>query len=367
MKNMRLCFGLIALLMTALAFTGCDSDEWEPEGWERLDDPYDNLPNTGLSSLGFDVEDGIAYVVTEGRPIKKWDGENWVEIEDKTTYGYIFTLQVEGDDIFVVHGSGGLMVTRINTRAGESFQTPELPPCPPANWCASVFVEAGNIYVAYTLPKSITGLGCLRVKRFDYGTSNWVDVGAQPVSEGEVQLPSIFVDNGVPYVAYQDFTKGTHLSVKRFAGENWIDVGDPSITKSGVQRNDIYVYDGIPYVAYSDSAHSGRTTVIKFEGTQWSTVGNPGFSNPLTGGVIQRTIDLQVLNGLPYVGNSWSAEVKQFDGEKWEDIGSNTNDRGTIGFSLRLTEDGTPYVAFLDECPRIRSCSQLNVMKYVGD
>jgi hypothetical protein len=50
----------------------------------------------------------------------------------------------------------------------------------------------------------------------------------------------------------------------KYNGSTWENVGDPGFSDGQVSDVSIYVHNGIPYVAYSDAANNGKVTVMKY-------------------------------------------------------------------------------------------------------
>jgi hypothetical protein len=60
------------------------------------------------------------------------------------------------------------------------------------------------------------------------------------------------VSNGTLYVAYDDVANGDKLTVMTYDGSNWSVLGSAGVSLGGAWSVSLYVYNGIPYVAYSD-------------------------------------------------------------------------------------------------------------------
>lgn len=107
--------------------------------------------------------------------------------------------------------------------------------------------------------------------------------------------PSVFVDNGTPYVFYRD---NGMAAVKKFDGTSWQSVGSNWISLGNVYYNAFFVENGAPWVAYSDNSipppQNKATVVNKFEAGSWINYGTIS-----DGGTSAN--HLQVCNGTPYV------------------------------------------------------------------
>ena len=54
----------------------------------------------------------------------------------------------------------------------------------------------------------------------------------------------------------------------------WQPVGNSGFSDGRTFEESLFIYDGIPYLAY----HAAELTVMKYTGSSWEPVGNPGFS-----------------------------------------------------------------------------------------
>ena len=129
----------------------------------------------------------------------------------------------------------------------------------------SLYGYNGTLYVAFcdeTLSDKTT------VMEFTgEGTTGWEAVGSRGFSSGMANYISLYVHDGTPYVAYRDFNYSYKAIVKKYTGEGttgWETVGNEGFTSGAAGYVSLYVSDGIPYVACCDSAYSDKVTVMKF-------------------------------------------------------------------------------------------------------
>lgn len=221
----------------------------------------------------------------------------------------------------------------------------------------SMYVYEGIPYVAYADGESQK----LTVMKFN-GTA-WENVGEPRFTEHATSHISMVVADGTgtPYVAFNDGAQGGKLTVAAYDGKEWSDIAT-GISKGAASEISLAVYKAIPYVAFKDQANDGKVTVMK-KNAAWEYVGSEdGFSKDWVG-----QISLQIQEGTPYVAYADStlghkATVKRFMGTNWEDV-------GTPGFSgivnsLSLQMDGsTPYLAYADANA---GHGKAAVMKYNG-
>ncbi|HOD41231.1 MAG TPA: hypothetical protein PKL57_11800, partial [Candidatus Wallbacteria bacterium] len=190
----------------------------------------------------------------------------------------------------------------------------------------------------------------------------WVNVGAQGFSPGQVANASLFVYNGVPYVSFEDQANSAKATVMKFDGANWVYVGSPGFTSALAYLPSISIYNDTPYVAFS-FAYS-PASVMKFDGTNWVYVGSQGFS-----GVNPGYLSFYINNGIPYVAfgsapgsGSNKVVVMKFDGTNWVYVGTPEFSPGSSPYTSLYVYNGTPYVAYAD----YTSGQKISVMKFDG-
>ena len=177
-------------------------------------------------------------------------------------------------------------------------------------------------------------------------TLHWVIVGNPGFSSGLAKYISLCIDNGTPYVAYQDGGNLNKATVRKYNGSNWEGVGQPGFTTSSAHYLSLYIESDIPYVAYR--GESNKATVMKYNGSNWETVGQAGFS-----AFTANYTSLYINNGTPYVayqdqGNSNKATVMRYNGSYWESVGSAGFTPSLASYTSLYIYNGTPYVAFQD-------------------
>ena len=99
-------------------------------------------------------------------------------------------------------------------------------------------------------------------------------VGDIGFSDVETKYTSLYVNDGTPYLAFQDGRNGNKATVMTFDGTLWKSVGDAGFSMGSVKDTSLYVDNGILYVAYQDCANGDKSTVMTFNGTSWESVGN---------------------------------------------------------------------------------------------
>ncbi|MBO9597305.1 MAG: DUF1533 domain-containing protein [Cohnella sp.] len=226
----------------------------------------------------------------------------------------------------------------------------------------SLSVYNGKPYVAY---KDSSGNGKAKM----YNGSSWADLSSFGFSVGTIDYPSLYIDqsNGTPYVAYKDAGVGGtdgKATVKKYNGSSWVPVGSAGFSAGTVAYTSMFVDNGIPYAAYQDAANGNRVTVMKWNGSSWGAVGNAGFSTNQA-----LYVSLYVYNGIPYVayvdsgnGTSGKATVMTYNGSSWVPVGTAEFTAGLASYTSLFVSEGIPYLAFQDAA----NSSKATVMKYDG-
>ncbi|KZL90586.1 Ig-like domain-containing protein [Clostridium magnum] len=177
--------------------------------------------------------------------------------------------------------------------------------------CASFCVDNNGIpYIAY-IDESVWP-GPLTVKK--YANGSWETVGTPEVINYTVNFTSLYIDNGIPYVPYTHRNRfGSGITVKKFISNSWQEVGEISHGSNGGYEADpisLYVNNGIPYMAYTDVANGHKATVAKYDGSTFQPLGTA-----LSQSNAYYTV-IRVDNGTPYVAfmdgeNNYKPTVKQ--------------------------------------------------------
>jgi hypothetical protein len=243
-------------------------------------------------------------------------------------------------------------------------------------------VDNGALYVAYSEYGGISYLSHLTVKKYSDG--NWTTLGPErftdTISRNAFE-PSIFVDNGTPYVAYIDDTDWkTNVTVMKFVNGSWTTVGDPLICLDPTNPDNQFansvslcVEDGTPYIAMTDTTYAGTTpsnkvSVMKYSDGSWQFVGQRRFSAFDLSVAAYCQPSIYVAGHVPYVAygeydnsDNWYLKVQEFNATSgvWQDIG----DMSAIQIDdpedpIIKVDNGDVYVAYEDNgYAKVLKCS----------
>jgi len=273
---------------------------------------------------------------------------------------YIFSATAPNGDPYVVYRENSIAAGRVKKFNGKNWIAVG------ANFslgdvsCTTMaFDNKGVPYVAYS---DEADSNKATVMKFD--GNNWIPVGSIGFTPGSATYTSIAIDgNGIPYLAFRDqgsssynsWPNGFRASVMKFDGTNWVYVGNPGFSGGSGPYGALYTSltidkNGLPYVAYSDFSNDSKATVMKFDGTNWVYVGNPGFSSWQS----NNTSIVLDSKGSPYVAysdraNNGKATVMMFDGSNWIPVGiaGLTPDIAQYT-SLAIDKNDILYLAFED-------------------
>lgn len=230
----------------------------------------------------------------------------------------------------------------------------------------SLFVDSGIPYVAYEL--SSDGDVQVAVMKFDgSGDSGWVPIG-EPLAAGEDSDPSLFVDGGIPYVAYRGAGPDNKAMAARYDGGtgNWAPMGDPDgVSEGDSYTPSLFIDEGAVYLAYQDYVFPGfGATVLKYDALSntWSMVGPRWFTNDFA-----FDTSLVIEDGTLYVAYenlAHEAAVMKFDAVagQWLPVGTSGFSAGQAFYTSLDVSRGEPYTAYMDDEEHDRA----TVMKYTG-
>ena len=203
-------------------------------------------------------------------------------------------------------------------------------------------IENGNFYI-------VTENAAKEIKVLNLIGGNWQVLGNSAIAQGS--NVSLCINAGVPYIAFEDWTQGNKVSVKKMGSNGWEYVGAPGFSPFSLPGIlDIEASGGTVYIAARDESnpYNLKATVMKFDGTQWNIVGTRGFS----GSTIDSDNPLALYNGVPYVvawDDQHQGAVYKFNGTNWVTVGNPFSVGISYSENLKFSPQGNLYVAYTDD------------------
>jgi len=243
----------------------------------------------------------------------------------------------------------------------------------------------------------ISAFGCAKKPVYE-----WQPVGKPAFTPGSMDKISLFVENSVPYIAFDDYTADNRAAVMRFNKSSWDFVGSQGFSEGSAGFITLYVIKNIPYVGYAEVPEDGRHFVfpktMKFTDGSWtpmnngevpaSAIGSSLFVNDegsymlsLENGLLKLTdgtwqalttepfsgakfdfASLCVSNGIPYViysdtGDTKKGIVKKLENKKWTKLGTTDISAGEICATSLCADNGKIYAAFSDKGNSGNACA----------
>ncbi|PKL90749.1 MAG: hypothetical protein CVV21_11390 [Candidatus Goldiibacteriota bacterium HGW-Goldbacteria-1] len=240
--------------------------------------------------------------------VKKFDGNTWSFLGDRV----FAKTDIDSSSMDVYQGvpylayrddtnNGKLRVVKFNGSNWEDVGSSGIPDNQVNN--VSLQVSNGKIYVSF-LEYLTSGISVGKVIKYESGV--WQELGSGSISSDLIRILTLFVDGDTPYVAYKDGygncydTTCDGITVKKLFGSTWAMVGDAEFSLGRVDGISLYVYDGVPYVAFIDAKLQSNVTAMKFDGASWVYIGKQAFMNDSSG-----LPKIFVYDGIPYVAATY--------------------------------------------------------------
>ncbi|CAG7650797.1 hypothetical protein PAESOLCIP111_06178 [Paenibacillus solanacearum] len=290
--------------------------------------------------------------------VKKYDGQQW------TDTGPIATGNVDSIRLALDPSDHVLYVAFVQNWVAKVFKLTN------GGWESLGSVKSNTAAISLAVNNGVPYVtfedggnsSKLTVMKYNNGNQTWGPVGTPNYfnyKRATNTMPRIEVSGHIVYVAYKQNTSSTviDLSVMMFdedqPANGWQQVGSllPSVAESGLLYHDFYVFDGTPYVAYQDRGNSKKLRVVKYVNTNWESVG------PDQGIVSVGKADYASLakdnNGL-YLAyqdgtNDNKLMVKQYNGNAWMPVGDAAIQRKEVYYTSLSADNGKLYVAYQDD------------------
>ncbi|GEM_PF-2965145 len=267
---------------TVMKYTGEGATGWEPVGNE-------GFSNDAIAFTSLQVYGGIPHVAYS-------------------------EMAIVGDQLLAQ--AQVMKFTGVGSTGWESVGDPGS--VAPLAGYTSLHVDNGTPYLAYS--DGLEFDGATVMKYTAAGASGWEPVGEPGFSADRADFTTLYMYNGTPYVVYQDLDKSMRATVMKYTGvgeSGWEPVGIEGFTAGAVSEPALYVDEGVPYVAYSDDEVGYKITVMKRKSYTVTYDGNgstggsvPVDSHPygpnVTVSVYGNSGDL-IREGYTFVG--WSKDV----------------------------------------------------------
>lgn len=217
----------------------CTVMKYDGTGWGIVGNPGFSASDVGYSQVVVS-NNGTPYCAYLEVPfgtltVKKFDGSHWMDVgansfvQDGTTPELVLD---KDDSLYLGYllGSGGVGVQKF-TAAGNTgwemigglFATNSIP-----SYLSFEINQAGVPFLAYS---SLFDSCKTSVRKFDNGS--WSFVGSEPAFSDTSKWPVVALDdNGMVYLAFQDYTQNRKLTVMKFEDMNGIFT--PQNSKNGL-------------------------------------------------------------------------------------------------------------------------------------
>ncbi|BBI36616.1 hemoblobin-interacting domain-containing protein [Cohnella abietis] len=246
--------------------------------------------------------------------IKKYDGNSWSSIDVGNSVQTqldgtgTFSLAIHNNTPYIAYSdkaNGNKLTVKVYNKNKNSWDSlGNVGFSQDAVSQISLTIEGGIPYVAYRneFPYLIPGhmwafTPSGWVKKFDQESNSWSDLGK--FSNDKPELTTLFIKDGIPYVAYVDIISGRTgmtIAVKKRVGNVWKMVDEGGSISNGSAYS-FHISEGTLYLAYVGS--NGKTTVKKLVGDQWIYVGATGITEK---GASYSSVYVE--NGIPYIATS---------------------------------------------------------------
>ncbi len=214
------------------------------------------------------------------------------------------------------------------------------------NESASIFMAEGIPYLAYPHDFKTKPL-----RIFKYVDNNWEVIaeleGVHP------EFTSLYVKNQVIYLAYSSSTEPAN--VKKYEEGVWTSVGRENFSVWGAKNITLKFDQDTPYVAYEDqSINGGAINFQKWNGSDWEQMGYAGMNGMQYSRNESYSFEIDEQNHIPYLvltnytkagQNQDPLLVFRFINDTWESLHPQFDIHNTKKTSLFI-EDGVVYISY---------------------
>jgi len=270
----NICYIFAKANNIAVVYKSVDGGDWESVG--------NTATQVGLSGASIDIaSNGDIYIgFTEDGPnwssithIMKYDGNEWTELAgapdaieidlklDSNDTPYFVSRHTDGYVGFVDKYIDGQWVT-----VGDGSYSTEN-----TMW-AKLAIDSNDIpYILYCTYDYVA-----HCSKFVDG--QWVEIGENVTGTSKVYYYMSFgiSEDGVLYAMIDNF--GTRY-IDVFSCENdvWNCIGT-NVSNGTSEHNDLVINDGLPYIVFEDDGAANTVSVMGYDGERWNYVGQRGFT-----------------------------------------------------------------------------------------
>jgi hypothetical protein len=341
----------ILSIITLLALsTGVNSQTWETIGSEGF--------TSGGTQYGcMDVYNGTPYIaykdVANGSKctVMRYNGTNWVYVGSQGFTPGIsreqsIAIDQQNGDVYIEYTDAtvnAIIVSKFNDNSGiwEPLGQNGVASTP------SEFYQ--QIKIDNGIPFLVFGGYQATLKQYNPGnpTGTWTATPGPVISMQQAWYTRMAIDGTTKYVVYSDMSAQGKASVAKAEPSSISAVGGAlGFTSGGVGFTDISLDNGMPYISFQDSVNGRKISVMKFNGTTWEYVGSAGIS----GGSVEQTRIL-IHNAIPYISyrdeNDGNIHVKKFDGNNWVSVGAAIAN-GQVYLNDMIINDDHVFISYKD-------------------
>lgn|GEM_PF-3669829 len=213
------------------------------------------------AQIGFTIVDGIIYApfldAGYSVKVKKFNGSTWVLVGNPISPNDVnnLSLSISNGTPYLSYMDGyTLKIFKydgsdwVSTFKDHLFGT--------RNY--SLIISNGIPYVAYEDKANSSKATVLK-----YDGSDWVAVGSPGLSSGGIANPVLVMADNNLYLAYSQGNENP--KVMKYDGNNWAAVGSSVFSTGELYAFSWSINNGVPYLAYADWSTYSKATVIKYD------------------------------------------------------------------------------------------------------